>query len=67
MLDELPDGISGSKETATPTGDPLFHVNHDNLVKLCDNRKGMLCTNTAKLLFLTKRAHPDTKLPVVFL
>jgi hypothetical protein len=54
MLDELPsDMVDG--EAATPASDHMFTVNEDTVL-LHDGTSQMVHTNTAKLLFLSKRA-----------
>jgi hypothetical protein len=64
MLDALPDDMGG--ESATPAGNHLFQVN-DHGTKLDEDKAIMFHHNTAKLLFLCKRARPDVQPPVAFL
>jgi hypothetical protein len=64
MLDELPSDMDG--EAATPASDHLFTVNEDPVL-LDDGTSQMFHTNTAKLLFLSKRARPDVQTAVAFL
>ena len=64
MLDELPTDMSG--ESVTPAGNHLFQVNAQG-TKLDEETAILFHHNTAKLLFLCKRACPDVQPPVVFL
>ena len=64
MLDELPDDMSG--ESATPASKYLFDVNAD-CKKLDSETSDLFHHNTAKLLFLCKRARPDIQTAVAFL
>jgi hypothetical protein len=64
MLDELPLDMDG--EAATPASDHLFTVN-ENPVLLDEETSQMFHTNTAKLLFLSKRARPEIQTAVAFL
>ncbi|VEU38525.1 unnamed protein product [Pseudo-nitzschia multistriata] len=66
MLAELPPGL-GEGESATPAGHHLFDVNEVNPEILSEKERVIYHTNTAKLLFLAKRARPDIQLPVAFL
>jgi hypothetical protein len=65
MLDALPDNMKG--ESATPAGAHLFQINEDDLTLLDNAEAVMFHHNTAKLLFLAKRARPDIQLAVAFL
>eukprot|EP00978_Attheya_sp_CCMP212_P044491 scaffold312039_cov31-Attheya_sp.AAC.1 len=66
MLDDLPaDDMDGTSVTAAPT--QLFEVNETNPVKLDEEQGVMFHHNVAKLLFLSKRAIPDTQTAVAFL
>jgi hypothetical protein len=64
MLDNLPADMSG--EAATPAGPHLFTVN-DKCEKLDEADSDMFHHNTAKLLFLSRRARPDIQTAVAFL
>ena len=63
ILDELPDDMSG--ECVTPAPNHLFEVN-DNCDKLDSETADLFHHNTAKLLFLCKRARPDIQPTVAF-
>jgi hypothetical protein len=65
MLNELPNDMSGEAFTAAP--DHLFDVNSDNPIILDTEKSVMFHHNVAKLLFLCKRARPDTQTAVAFL
>ena len=65
MLDALPDDMQ-TGETPTPASLHLFEVNED-AEKLDDPTSEMFHHNTAKLLFLCKRARPDVQTAVSFL
>ena len=65
MLAELPNDMDG--EFATPAGNHLFQVNEDAPVYLDAATSEMFHHNTAKLLFLCKRARPDVQTPIAFL
>ena len=56
MLDELPVDMEGT--VTTPALSHLFEVNND-AEKLSNTMSEMFHHNTAKLLFLRKRARPD--------
>jgi Reverse transcriptase (RNA-dependent DNA polymerase) len=64
MLKDLPDDMNG--ESVTPAGNHLFQVDHAD-VKLPEETAIIFHHNTAKLLFLCKRARPDIQPPVAFL
>jgi Reverse transcriptase (RNA-dependent DNA polymerase) len=64
MLDGLPGDMDG--ESATPASNHLFEVNPE-ATKLDNDAFDMFHHNTAKLLFLCKRARPDTQTAVSFL
>ena len=64
MLDELPSDMDGESAT-TPAGEHLFTVN-ENPVSLNEATSQMFHTNTAKLLFLSKRARPDVQTAVAY-
>jgi hypothetical protein len=64
MLDELPGDMEGT--VTTPASSHLFDVN-DDAEKLSDAMSEMFHHNTAKLLFLCKRARPDVQPAVAFL
>ena len=64
MLDSLPADMDG--EAATPASKFLFEVNED-AEKLDSETGDFFHHNTAKLLFLCKRARPDTQTAVAFL
>jgi hypothetical protein len=64
MLEELPDDMDG--ETATPAANHLFTVSEQPIL-LKEETAQMFHTNTAKLLFLCKRARPDIQTAVAFL
>ena len=64
MLDEIPDDMNG--ESATPASKFLFEVNAD-CDKLDTETADMFHHNTAKLLFLCKRARPGIQTAVAFL
>ena len=64
MLEGLPDDMNG--ESATPAGNHLFQVD-PNGTKLGEEQAILFHHNTAKLLFLCKRARPDIQPPVAFL
>ena len=66
MLDELPEELKKGV-AVTPAADHLFKVNNDNPELLNKEDKDVFHRNTAKLLFLSKRARPDIQLPVAFL
>jgi hypothetical protein len=65
MLDGIPDDMKG--ESATPAGAHLFQVDEDNPTLLKETEAVIFHHNTAKLLFLAKRARPDIQLAVAFL
>jgi hypothetical protein len=56
MLDGLPENMSG--EAATPAANFLFETSDDS-PKLDEATADLYHHNTAKLLFLCKRARPD--------
>ena len=64
MLKGLPEDMAG--EAATPASKRLFNVN-DDAEKLNSDTGGFFHHNTAKLLFLCKRACPDIQTEVAFL
>ena len=64
MLDALPADMGS--ESATMTGNHLFQVNESG-VKLDEEKAILFHHNTAKLLFLCKRARPDVQPPVAIL
>jgi len=64
MLDALPVDMSG--EAVTPASLFLFDMNND-AKKLDEEAALMFHHNTAKLLFLCKRARPDLQTTVAFL
>jgi hypothetical protein len=64
MLNSLPEDMNG--ESVTPASNHLFEVN-PNASKLDESKCDMFHHNTAKLLFLCKRARPDTQTTVAFL
>ena len=66
MLDDLPDDMDG--EAATPASNHLFEVNEKSAgMQLDAATADLFHHNVAKLLFLCKRARPDTQTPVSFL
>ena len=66
MLTELPQDMNGM--AMTPAGENLFDTRPDNERVLLDNdTKEFFHHNTAKLLFLSRRARPDIQLAVSFL
>jgi hypothetical protein len=65
MLEAIPDDMKG--ESATPAGAHLFQINEDDPTLLDEAEAVMFHHNTAKLLFLAKRARPDIQLAVAFL
>jgi hypothetical protein len=64
MLDELPSDMDG--EAVNPAAEYLFMAN-ENPVLLDEATSQMFHTNTAKLLFLSKRARPDVQPAVAYL
>jgi Reverse transcriptase (RNA-dependent DNA polymerase) len=64
MLEELPEDMDGV--SSTPAGNHLFTVNKEG-TKLGEEESIMFHHNTAKLLFLCKRARPDLQTAVSFL
>jgi hypothetical protein len=66
MLEAVPKLINKEGECATPASDHLFTVSPD-AKKLDSNDAYMFHHNTAKLLFLCKRAQPDIQTAVAFL
>jgi hypothetical protein len=64
MIDELPEDMAGT--SLTPAGNHLFTVD-DAAQKLDADTSIMFHHNTAKLLFLCKRARPDIQTAVAFL
>lgn len=64
ILDELPESMSGT--AVTPAANHLFEVNEE-AVKLSEADAQFFHHNTAKLLFLSKRARPDIQTAVAFL
>ena len=65
MLDKLPSDIMDG-ESATPSGEHLFTVK-ERPVLLDEATSQIFHTNTAKLLFLSKRARPDVQTTVAYL
>jgi hypothetical protein len=65
MLDELPSDMDG--EAGTAAANHLFEVNMKNPIKLGEEKAEMFHHNTAKLLFLCKRARPDIQTSIAFL
>jgi hypothetical protein len=65
MLDELPSDMDG--ESVTPVGEQQLFTANENPVPLDEATAQMFHTNTAKLLFLSKRARPDVHLSVAYL
>ena len=65
MLDNLPEDMDG--EAATPAANHLFKVNQEDPMLLDEDKSDMFHHNTAKLLFVTKRARPDIQTAVAFL
>lgn len=65
MLDGLPEDMM-TGEAPTPASNHLFDVNPD-AEQLNDEASEMFHHNTAKLLFLCKRARPDVQTAVAFL
>jgi hypothetical protein len=65
MLGELPPDMDG--ESATPAANHLFTVNEKNPILLDEATAEFFHANTAKLLFLCKRARPDIQTAVAFL
>ena len=65
MLEGIPEDMKG--ETVSSAAHHLFTVNEDDPILLCEKDAIMFHHNTAKLLFLSKRAHPDIQLAVAFL
>ena len=51
----------------TPAADHLFTVDTETGTKIDAGLAVIFHTNTAKLLFLSKRAQPDVQIPVAFL
>ncbi len=67
MLESVPAELIGNNaECATPASEHLFLVNAD-AQKLDSTSADMFHHNTAKLLFLCKRARPDIQTAVAFL
>ena len=64
ILDELPDDMDG--ESATPAASFLFDIDEE-CEKLDTETAEFFHHNTAKLLFLCKRARPDIQTAVAFL
>jgi hypothetical protein len=64
MLDDLPSDMDG--ESVTPAANHLFQVNEDPK-KLNEETSQMFHHNTAKLLFLSKRARPDIQTAVAYM
>jgi len=64
MLDDLPADMDG--EASSPAANHLFEVNAD-AEQLDEATSQMFHTNTAKLLFLSRRARPDIQTAVAFL
>ena len=65
MLGDLPEDMRG--ETTSPAAHHLFTINKDDTILLNEADAIMFHHNTAKLLFLSKRARPDIQLAVTFL
>jgi Reverse transcriptase (RNA-dependent DNA polymerase) len=64
MLDDVPTDMRGN--AATPAAHHLFEVNQE-ATPLDETTSQMFHHNTAKLLFLSKRARPDIQTAVAFL
>jgi hypothetical protein len=64
ILDELPPDMNG--ENSTPAASFLFDVDED-CERLDEETSNLFHHNTAKLLFLCKRARPDIQTAVAFL
>jgi hypothetical protein len=64
MLNGLPENMAG--EAATPAANFLFDINEES-PKLDEATADLYHHNTAKLLFLCKRARPDVQTVVAFL
>jgi Reverse transcriptase (RNA-dependent DNA polymerase) len=64
MLEDIPADMNG--EAATPAASHLFDID-ENAMKLDNETSKMFHHNTAKLLFLSKRARPDIQIAVAFL
>ncbi len=65
MLDKLPEDMDG--EAATPAANHLFEVNDKDPVMLDEPTLVLFHHYVAKLLFLCKRARPDTQTAIAFL
>jgi Reverse transcriptase (RNA-dependent DNA polymerase) len=65
ILGEVPEDMGG--ESSTPAANHLFEVNNDNPTKLDKDKAIQFHHNVAKLLFLCKRARPDSQTGVSFL
>jgi hypothetical protein len=64
LIDDAPADMTGN--AATPAAKHLFEVN-DNAQKLSPKNSDVYHHNTAKLLYLSKRARPDLQTAVAFL
>jgi hypothetical protein len=65
MLDDMPPEFDG--EAATAAANHPFEVNSKDPTMLDEEKATMFHHNVAKLLFLCKRARPDTQTAVAFL
>ena len=65
MLEELPEDMNGT--APTPAASYLFDMNKGVETRLPDHLADLYHHNTAKLLFLCKRARPDLQTAVAFL
>ena len=65
MLEKVPDDMKG--KAAIAAGKHIFVVNEDDPKKLSEEDAVMFHHNTAKLLFLAKRARPERQINVAFL
>lgn len=63
VLSQMP--VEG--EASTPAANHLFEINTKNPIKLGKAEAEHFHHMTAKLLYLSKRAHPDIQLAVSFL
>jgi hypothetical protein len=64
MISGAPPDMDG--ESPTPAASHLFDINSDSPVKLCPSRADIFHHMTAQLLFLSKRARPDTNCSRIF-
>jgi hypothetical protein len=63
-IELFPEDCTGT--VATPAANHLFKVNPTG-TKLSEPRRELLHSITAKLLFVSKRARPDSQVPIAFL